>query len=89
MATDARSNMPDVSRVHSKFTADNADNQSTVILGAGIMGCATAYYLATLGNTRPDTIHLVEASSELFASASGRAAGFLAPDCTTDPYKLA
>jgi glycine/D-amino acid oxidase-like deaminating enzyme len=56
------------------------ETQSTVILGAGIMGCATAYYLAESGNTRPDTIHLVEASPELFASASGKAAGFVASD---------
>ncbi|KYG40787.1 hypothetical protein M433DRAFT_8485 [Acidomyces richmondensis BFW] len=68
-----------VSRIFSAYT-NPADTQSTVILGAGIIGCATAYYLAHSGNTRPDTIHLVEASEELFASASGKAAGFLAKD---------
>ena len=56
------------------------ETQSTVIIGAGIMGCATAYYLAESGNTKPDTIHLIEASPELFASASGKAAGFVASD---------
>ncbi len=56
------------------------ETQSTVILGVGIIGCSTAYYLAESGNTRPDTIHLVEASPELFASASGKAAGFVASD---------
>lgn len=72
--------MPDASRVYSTFV-DSPNSQSTVIVGAGIIGCATAYYLANSGNTRPDTIHLIEASPELFASASGRAAGFVAPDC--------
>jgi myosin-crossreactive antigen len=58
------------------------ERTSTVIIGAGIIGCATAYYLANSGNTCPDTIHLVEVSPELFASASGHAGGFLAEDCT-------
>ncbi|KAF2167753.1 hypothetical protein M409DRAFT_53724 [Zasmidium cellare ATCC 36951] len=31
-------------------------------------------------NTRPDTIHLVEASTELFSSASGKSGGFVAED---------
>ncbi|KAK4693168.1 hypothetical protein P7C71_g4182, partial [Lecanoromycetidae sp. Uapishka_2] len=52
---------------------------STVIIGAGIIGTSTAYYLS---QSKPSTseIHLVEASPELFASASGYAAGFLARD---------
>lgn len=58
----------------------NGPPQSTVIIGAGIIGCATAYYLSTSGNTDPKSIHLVEASPELFASASGKAGGF----CTSD-----
>ncbi|KAE8377068.1 FAD dependent oxidoreductase [Aspergillus bertholletiae] len=50
----------------------------TVILGGGIIGAATAYYLS---ETRPGGgIHVVESSSELFSSASGYAAGFLAKD---------
>ena len=57
-----------------------AEQQSTVIVGAGIIGCATAYYLSTSGKTDPKSIHLVEASPELFASASGKAGGF----CTSD-----
>lgn len=50
----------------------------TVILGAGIIGVSTAYYLSKYqpGNT----IHLVDSSPELFASASGYAGGFLARD---------
>lgn len=58
-----------------------AETQSTVIVGAGIIGCATAYYLSHSGNTKPDTIHLVEATPELFESASGKSGGFLASDC--------
>ena len=76
---------------------------STVILGTGIIGLSTAYYLSLLAESDPDTtptadnpytsaqpsshaadtkheIHLVEPSPELFASASGKAAGFLARD---------
>ncbi|OGM48456.1 FAD dependent oxidoreductase superfamily [Aspergillus bombycis] len=50
----------------------------TVILGGGIIGSATAYYLS---ETRPaGDIHVVESSSQLFNSASGYAAGFLARD---------
>lgn len=51
---------------------------NTIILGAGIIGLSTAYYLAK--HQQPNTIHLVEPSPELFASASGYAAGFLARD---------
>lgn len=51
---------------------------TTVILGAGIIGLSTAYYLSE--HQPPSTIHLVEPSKELFASASGYAGGFLARD---------
>ncbi|KAI9068499.1 nucleotide-binding domain-containing protein [Trametes sanguinea] len=52
---------------------------TTVILGAGIIGLSTAHYLSKLAP--PDhKIHLVEPASELFASASGKAAGFVAKD---------
>lgn len=53
---------------------------ATVILGAGIIGTSTAYYLSQSSDTLPTDIHLVESSIELFASASGYAAGFLARD---------
>ncbi|KAM0714430.1 hypothetical protein Q7P37_010217 [Cladosporium fusiforme] len=69
----------DLSRVFSAAT-DASETSSTVIVGAGIIGCATAYYLSQSGHTKPDTIHLVEASEELFASASGKAGGFLTAD---------
>lgn len=51
---------------------------STVILGAGIVGISTAYYLSD--HQPPSTVHLVEPASELFSSASGYAGGFLAKD---------
>lgn len=51
---------------------------NTVILGAGIIGVSTAYYLSQ--HQDPSTIHLVEVSPELFSSASGYAGGFLARD---------
>ncbi|KAL8834028.1 MAG: hypothetical protein Q9170_003959 [Blastenia crenularia] len=52
---------------------------ATVIVGAGIIGTSAAYYLSQ-SETAPSGIHLVEFSPELFASASGFAAGFLARD---------
>jgi glycine/D-amino acid oxidase-like deaminating enzyme len=57
----------------------------TVILGAGIVGCATAFYLSELRGTSGQTIHLVDSSSELFHCASGFAGGFLAADCLPRP----
>ncbi|ROV98703.1 hypothetical protein VMCG_06825 [Cytospora schulzeri] len=51
---------------------------NTVVLGAGIIGVSTAYYLSR--HQPGNTIHLVEPSPELFASASGNAGGFLARD---------
>ncbi|KAK3298253.1 FAD dependent oxidoreductase [Chaetomium fimeti] len=48
----------------------------TAVLGAGIIGVSTAYYLSQ--HQDPATIHLVEPSPELFSSASGFAGGFLA-----------
>ncbi|MCJ1476985.1 hypothetical protein MMC13_005656 [Lambiella insularis] len=53
---------------------------ATVIIGAGIIGSSTAFYLSESLTTAPSDIHLIEASTELFASASGYAAGFLARD---------
>jgi glycine/D-amino acid oxidase-like deaminating enzyme len=51
---------------------------TTIILGAGIVGTSTAYYLSL--SKSPLSIHLVETSPTLFASASGFAGGFLAKD---------
>jgi glycine/D-amino acid oxidase-like deaminating enzyme len=49
-----------------------------IILGTGIIGTSTAYYLSQ--SQTPSSIHLVEPSPTLFASASGYAGGFLARD---------
>ncbi|KAJ4298516.1 hypothetical protein N0V88_003546 [Collariella sp. IMI 366227] len=53
-------------------------SSQTVILGAGIIGVSTAYYLSQ--HQDPSSVHLVESSPELFSSASGYAGGFLAKD---------
>ncbi|CAK7203774.1 hypothetical protein SEUCBS139899_006521 [Sporothrix eucalyptigena] len=50
---------------------------ATVIIGAGIVGVSTAYYLSQNGAA---DVHLVETTDKLFASASGYAGGFLARD---------
>ncbi|KAM7221061.1 hypothetical protein V8F06_003623 [Rhypophila decipiens] len=54
------------------------DTTPTVILGAGIIGVSTAYYLSE--HQDPSTIHIVESAPEMFPSASGYAGGFLARD---------
>lgn len=56
---------------------------ATVIVGTGIIGVSTAYYLAE--HQPPSSIHLVEPSPELFSSASGYAGGFLAKDWFRPP----
>jgi glycine/D-amino acid oxidase-like deaminating enzyme len=62
--------------------SSNTDTDTdTVILGSGIIGLCTAYYLSESGNTDPKSICLVDSSPELFRCASGLAAGFLSADC--------
>jgi glycine/D-amino acid oxidase-like deaminating enzyme len=56
---------------------------STVIIGTGIIGASTAYYLSQ--NNDPSSIHLIESSPTLFASASGYAGGFIAKDWFSAP----
>lgn len=51
----------------------------TIIIGGGIIGTSIAYFISESSDD-PSSIHIVESSSELFASASGYAAGFLAKD---------
>ncbi|KAF2191073.1 FAD dependent oxidoreductase [Zopfia rhizophila CBS 207.26] len=53
---------------------------STVILGSGIVGLSTAYYLSQSSKTPPQNIHLIDTSPKLFHCASGLAGGFLASD---------
>lgn len=50
----------------------------TVILGSGVIGLSTAFYLRQ--HQPGATIHLVDSAQELFSSASGYAGGFLAKD---------
>jgi len=54
----------------------------TVVLGGGIIGLSTAYYLAQLSRESgtEHTIHIIETCPQLFSSASGKAGGFLAKD---------
>jgi glycine/D-amino acid oxidase-like deaminating enzyme len=52
----------------------------TAILGTGIIGLSTAYFLSQSPSTPPSSIHLIDPSPTLFASASGFAGGFLAED---------
>lgn len=56
---------------------------STIILGGGIIGASIGYYLSA--NQPKGEIHIVEQSPELFTSASGYAAGFLARDWFEPP----
>jgi glycine/D-amino acid oxidase-like deaminating enzyme len=51
----------------------------TIIIGGGIIGTSIAYFISESSDD-PSSIHIVESSSRLFASASGYAAGFLARD---------
>ena len=51
----------------------------TIIIGGGIIGTSIAYSLSKVSDDI-QSIHIVEASPRLFASASGYAGGFLAKD---------
>ncbi|KAF2429154.1 nucleotide-binding domain-containing protein [Tothia fuscella] len=53
---------------------------NTIIIGTGIIGCSTAYYLSESPRSQAQSIHLVEAAPELFKCASGLAGGILAED---------
>jgi glycine/D-amino acid oxidase-like deaminating enzyme len=57
---------------------------ATVIVGGGIIGTATAYYLSE-SSPNPSSIHIIESAPRLFASASGYAGGFLAKDWFSAP----
>ena len=52
---------------------------SVVVLGAGVIGLSTAYYLSNSSHP-PAHIYVLDSSPVLFRCASGRAAGFLAKD---------
>lgn len=53
-------------------------SESTVIMGVGIIRVSTAYYLSK--SIPGHSIYLVDSSPELFASALGKAGGFLTAD---------
>ena len=58
---------------------------STIIVGGGIIGLSTAYYLS-LNPPAPDhKITIIDSASELLLSASGYAGGFLALDWFAPP----
>ncbi|KAK6532271.1 hypothetical protein TWF281_006463 [Arthrobotrys megalospora] len=67
-------------------TTNPAESSSNIlILGTGIIGLSTAYYLSSLissssSKVSPQNITLLDTSPTLFACASGRAGGFLAKD---------
>ncbi|KAK6518437.1 hypothetical protein TWF506_005591 [Arthrobotrys conoides] len=72
---------------HSPST--NPADSSIIILGAGIIGLSTAYYLSSTSSSSsshnhqkisPQNITVLDTSPTLFACASGRAGGFLARD---------
>ncbi|EMD66851.1 hypothetical protein GGP41_008240 [Bipolaris sorokiniana] len=52
---------------------------ATVVLGAGIIGTETAFYLSN-SPSHTSAICLVEAALEMFASASGKAGSLVAED---------
>jgi glycine/D-amino acid oxidase-like deaminating enzyme len=60
---------------------------TTVILGGGIIGISTAYYLSrqTSSSSSPEKVIILESSPFLFLSASGYAGGFLAEDWFSPP----
>lgn len=67
---------------HSVRSTAHTRMPDTVVLGAGIIGLSTAYYLAKLSKDSgvEHAIHIVEPCPQLFSSASGKAGGFLAKD---------
>jgi glycine/D-amino acid oxidase-like deaminating enzyme len=71
-------------QVNSSHASLVASHMATVIIGGGIIGTATAYYLSE-PSPNPSSIHIVESTPRLFASASGYAAGFLAKDWFSSP----
>ncbi|QSS56085.1 FAD dependent oxidoreductase superfamily [Histoplasma capsulatum var. duboisii H88] len=53
---------------------------STVIIGGGIIGHSTAYYLSLASKTHRHQIHIIDPATDLFDCASGYAAGFIVRD---------
>ena len=66
----------------------NSDKKSIVIIGGGIIGCTSAYYITYHPSFSPDTtsVTLLEASF-IAGGASGKAGGLVAK--WADPKELA
>ncbi|OCT51160.1 FAD dependent oxidoreductase superfamily [Cladophialophora carrionii] len=60
---------------------------STIIIGGGIIGLSTAYYLSLSrpASSTSGDIHIIDSSASLFTSASGYAGGFVALDWFSRP----
>lgn len=70
----------------SKESLKQFTNMSTVIVGGGIIGLSTAYYLSlTKAPSSSGSIHIIDSSPALLTSASGYAGGFLALDWFSPP----
>lgn len=54
-----------------------AEENSIVIVGCGIIGLSTAYYLLT-SPSPPTNLYILDTSPKLFECASGRSGGFIA-----------
>jgi glycine/D-amino acid oxidase-like deaminating enzyme len=59
----------------------NYSTMSTVIIGGGIIGMSTAFYLTNESSpNQAEDVHVIDSSAALFSGASGYAGGFLAKD---------
>lgn len=63
-------------------SSNGSTPQKIAIVGGGIMGVCTAYYLTRQPEFEHGkvTVHLIEENEEIASGASGMAAGFLAKD---------
>lgn len=63
-------------------SSNGSASQKIVIIGGGIMGVCTAYYLTRQPEFEQGkvTIQLIEENEEIASGASGMAAGFMAKD---------
>jgi len=60
--------------------SQSSPRSSTVIIGGGVIGLATAYYLAlprSRDATQQGPVYIIDSSDELFSAASGHATGIL------------
>lgn len=62
------------------MSSRTAQPETIVIVGAGVIGCSTAYFLAHHARLKPGTRIVVVEGSDVAAGASGKAGGLLALD---------